>query len=159
MRREPTAVSCCLDNALPLLDPAAELAKYKSRHIDLEAVIDTSDAAKLPLDPSLFASVEQHDHRKALPFNNESYQVVASLLPPERSRFSPSLTEIGRILKEDGYALIGASESVWKEERLVDSLQSVPECTLLSALDVNCGRQPMREWYYLAVLVKKTFDE
>ena len=121
-------------------------------------MVDSSDTSLVP-EESLYASVDHHDHSKPLPYTNSSYQVIASLLPPGRTHFSPPLSEIGRILKDEGYGLVGASESVWRNERLIDSLLHVPECTLLSALDINCGKQPMEEAYYLAVLVKKTFDD
>lgn len=132
------------------------LVNHKSRHIHIDAAIQGGVDL---LHKEKLASVTSVDFNQTLPYKNHSYRVIACLQPPGASGpFTPSLNEISRILQENGCAVIGAGESMWKSARLMDALQSVDGCTLMTFVHLNCAKEPLKEPYYLSVLVKKTFD-
>lgn len=56
-----------------------------------------------------------------LPFNYQTFQFVVSLIPPHYTS-SISIDEILRNVVHDGYALIGMSEKIWEEEKILDKI-------------------------------------
>jgi hypothetical protein len=136
-----------------------ELVRVKSRHIDIDACIENHSEADHQSTTTKYSSVDFHDFNKPLPYDSASYRLIVCLFPPTKiGPYTPTFQEISRVLEEDGYALIGATDTTWRKYDMIDNLQKVEECTLLSAMDLNCAKTPLKEPYHLAVLAKKTFD-
>lgn len=134
--------------------PGKGLALLRSRHMDMDACAERGAEGDVLADQ--YESVETADMAQPLPYGNQAYALVASLLPPSHTGpMQPPLEEVLRVLKEDGFALIGCSASVWRDDAMVEKLLHLKGGTFLSAIDLNCSKEPMKEPYFLTVVTKK----
>ena len=146
-----------------------DLVDFKSRHIDIDLCVpllnstdpksnsieETSVIPDKNSDSKLYSSLVSCNFQQALPFPRHTYPVIACLFPTSTSLpLLPPFSNMIDTLREDGYLLIGASETLWKKENLFQRLQEVENASMVSCIALNCAKTPLPEPYYLSVLKK-----
>lgn len=102
------------------------------------------------------------DNKTTLPFNQGSFQIIVSMLPPESEAYSKhapptalsgiSIPEVARLLGDKGFVLIGAPESIWENENVMEQINdSVHGLTMLSLQAIPCEASK----YYLCLARKE----
>lgn len=134
-------------------------------HFDIVGCSDHQIDVELSKTFKQYSKCDLVSFSQALPYRSNSFQFVVSLLPPQNIPITVAATtttatvaytmlspeEAIRVLSDNGYALLGAEQSVWEDQQMflrLEELEKRGDSSLLSVqiLPLEGGGE-----YYLAL--------
>ena len=124
-------------------------------YLDVSGVSDEAEEAAKCQTMEEYRSVTEAELAPSIPlsFDASSFQLVTALHPLNREAPGTSVSELVRVLSDDGYGIIGAPESVWIRDLIFDQIQTEDDAKRaniysLQKVDLGAGNDK----YFLALI-------